>query len=110
MVTAKGPRVLGHGSDWGGQFASQPVPVERSTDYVLLLDLAGASDDIAVRVTDRSGKSPLAIANISEVVKSTLAANGAPQNVTVPLPEEALPALGARVPAPFGRIPLGGAW
>jgi hypothetical protein len=95
--------IAGDDSQWGDQFASAAIPVERSTDYILLVELTGAAGPTTLKITDRSGKSTLATANTSDVVNTAFAARPTEQASTVPPSQQAF-----RVPAPAGSIPSGG--
>jgi hypothetical protein len=95
--------IAGDDSRWGNQFASAVIPVERFTDYILLVELTGAAGPTTLKITDRSGRSTLATANPSDVVNTALAARPTEQASTVLPFQQAF-----RVSAPVGSIPSGG--
>jgi hypothetical protein len=95
--------IAGDDSEWSPQFASAPIPIDRSTDYILLVDLTGAAGPTTLKITDRSGRSTLATANPSDVVNTAFAARPTEQASTVPPSKQAF-----GVSAPVGSIPSGG--
>jgi hypothetical protein len=89
--------ITGDDSEMGHPIRLASHPSRKLHRLHLLLDLHSSTGPIAMKITHGTGKSTLAIANVSEVFKSALAGNPTEQAFTMPPSEQAF-----RVSARFG--------
>ena len=61
--------VVGDASQYGDQFASAPISVNRNTDYVLVLPIRLLHGDMALKVTSSDRRTALAIGDIAHATQ-----------------------------------------